>query len=172
MSETKRHTIWQDAVYDDEENWRDAWEDYKSDCDCPDITLNEFIEMSNNINDERANLDIEVPEGILIIANLGLWHGTRHAYSDKEPTNVRDCLYGHCGGYLKFYVEDGEFMAEETHHDGTNHYKFRKWASGVSDEQKDELRNAIYNGEESKADRLIYELTESLAPEIAKVYGW
>lgn len=162
---TNKRTIWQDPIYEPDEAYEGAWEEYLKDNnltpdDCP---LNQFIndEAEAVLEAEQTNLNIEVPNGIVAIANLGLWNGNVRGSNKNYSTNIKDCLHSQCGGYMKFVVEDGEFVAYEAHHDGTNHYRFRKWKDGVTDEQKDEARTEDLD-----------ELTESLAPTIAKVYGW
>ena len=89
----------------------------------------------------------------------------------RKKTNIADCLYSDASGYCKFYVEDGDFHMEEAHHDGTNHFIFRAWKDGVTEDEKDEVRNACYCASDDLLP-LIEKYTDSLAPMIAKVYGW
>ena len=166
----ERHIIWQDAIYEDEKNWEEAYrEETGGECG----NLSEFI--SDRVNeaygDERANLNIEVPNGILVIADLGAWDGRKSGHLNHDLSNVNECLHSYCGGYLKVYLED-DLIAEEAHHDGTNVYTFRKWRDDVTEEQKDDLRIALWAQEKEKAAELIAKYTLSLYPEVAKAYGW
>lgn len=178
MENTKEsHLIWQDAVYEDEAQWRDAYEEFlnmnEENGISNTMTLAEYIEstVEAQLRDERDNLEIDIPEGIIVIGSIGTWQGTRHGYARNEHFSIGDCLYSHSGGYCKFLVEDGDFKGIESHHDGTNRYLFRKWKETTTDEEKDELRDALYNNDD-KADGLIEKYTDSLAPIIAEVYGW
>ena len=51
----------------------------------------------DGLEDERENLNIEVGEEIIIIADLGLWDGRHQAYKLLNKTNIADCLTGTCG---------------------------------------------------------------------------
>jgi hypothetical protein len=42
---------------------------------------------------------------------------------------------------------DGKFKADAIHHDGHNHYMYRVFKNGVSDEQIEELQDKIYSGQ-------------------------
>lgn len=173
---TKRRTIWQDAIYEDEADYKEAYSEYleMNGLTESDKSLGDFMadEASLSYDAEVSNLDIPVPDGIITIADLGLWNGRRSAHDGKDLSNVNQCLRRHCGGYMKFFVEDGDFKAEESHHDGTNVYTYRAWKDGVTEDQKTALRDALYCQDTDKASDLIEKYTESLVPTISKVYGW
>lgn len=69
-----RHIIW--SNYDlDYEDWRDDLE-----AEYPELTEDERIALMYEINgdyldDERVNLNIQLSQPILVIGDLGLWHG-------------------------------------------------------------------------------------------------
>lgn len=179
--ENEKHTIWQDAIYEDESQWRDAYEEElnvneQNGTESPHKSLSEFIadSVDSQLDDERENLDIEVPNGIIVIGDLGLWDGHRTGYLNEDLHNVRDCLHGHVSGlsYLKFYVDGTDLKCEEAHHDGTNVYTFREWKDGVTDQQKSNLKLALYSNNRDASAELIERYTESLRPRVAKVYGW
>ena len=90
-----RHVIWSncDLDYDD---WRDDLE-----AEYPQMTEDQRIRLMYEINgdyleDERVNLDIQLPESILIIGDLGLWNGRRQGYKEIASGNIKDCLYSDC----------------------------------------------------------------------------
>ena len=91
MTEQK-HLIW--SNYDlDYEDWRADLE-----TDYPDLSEDERITRMYEINsdcldDERANLNIQLDQPILIIGDLGLWTGRHIGYKEIESGNIRDCLY-------------------------------------------------------------------------------
>ena len=83
------------------------------------IWSNEY-DVIENLDDERANLNIEVGEEIIIIADLGLWDGRHQAYKLLRSTNIADCLTGTVGDYVTWFVDDrGDLMCRDCHHDGT-----------------------------------------------------
>lgn len=166
----KKHIIWtnRDLKLED---WEDCLKDWE-----PDITDErerwDLVYRWNDelLGDERANLNIPVPGGILCIADMGLWNGRRSGYR-RVGNNIRDCLSGTCGDYVTWYVDEhGDLCCEDIHHDGTNYYTYRAWREGVSSRQKENLGQKLYQGQATRQD--ITRLTRRLGPEIAKVYGW
>ncbi len=41
------------------------------------------------LDDERMNLDVQLSQPILVIADLGLWHGRRMGYKEIPSGNIR-----------------------------------------------------------------------------------
>ena len=64
----------------------------------------------------------------------------------------------------------GDFRCDDIHHDGTNHYLYRVYKDGVSEYQKDRLKEKLYEGTATRAD--VTRITRRLGDEIGKVYGW
>ena len=57
------------------------------------------------LDDEKANLDIELPNPIICIADLGRWNGRCMGYKMIESGNIADCLWdGECD-YCTWYVD-------------------------------------------------------------------
>jgi len=127
------------------------------------------------LEDEQVNLNIEVPNGIFSYATLGLWNGHHMAFNRHEFSNIKDCLTPklNCVSCNEFYVdENDDLVQEESHHDGTNVYTFRAWRSGVTDSEKERLRDAFCERRKEEALRLVCRYTKPLGPMIRKVYGW
>ena len=123
------------------------------------------------LDDERANLNIDVGDEIIIIADLGLWYGRRNAYKLLRKTNIRDCLGNTVGDYVKWYVDDlGDLRCKDTHHDGTNFYTYRAWKTDISETQKENFIDKLYNGNATRKDITRY--TRRLGEYVADVYGW
>nr|DAP06683.1 MAG TPA: hypothetical protein [Caudoviricetes sp.] len=168
MSESD-YRIWSNADLDYEE-WKDWMEE-----EYPTLSEDERVAMmyeenGHYLEDERLNLDIQLSQPILVIADLGLWNGRRMGYKEIESGNVRDCLYSD-NDYTTWYVDwRGDFRCDDTHHDGTNHYLYRVYKDNVSETQKDRLREKIYRGVATRAD--ISRVTRRLGDEIGKIYGW
>ena len=168
MTEQK-HLIWSD--YDlDYEDWREFLED-----EYPELTEDERMSLMYEINgdhldDERVNLNIQLDQPILIIADLGLWTGRHMGYKEIASGNIRDCLYADAD-YTTWYVDKlGDLRCDAIHHDGTNHYLYRTYKPGVRESQIDLLKVKLYYGTATRAD--ITRITRRLGDEIGKVYGW
>ena len=161
--------IWSNIDLDYEE-WRSDLE-----YDYPNLTEQEryslMMELNYiNLEAERSNLDIQLNEPILIIGDLGLWHGRAWGYTEIESGNIMECLYsGH--DYSEWYVDkQGDLRCRAIHHDGTNHYLYRVYKNGISEEQKDLLKEKIYDGTVTRDD--IVRATNRLGDVIAKTYGF
>lgn len=123
------------------------------------------------LDDERVNLNINVGEEIIIIADLGLWDGRHQAYKLLHKTNIADCLTGTCGDYVTWFVDDrGDLMCRDIHHDGTNLYLYRAWKFGISETQKENFLYKVYRGKATRAD--ITKYTRKIGTYVADVYGW
>lgn len=165
----KRHIIWSDINLDLEE-WRESLSEiYENASD--DFLYEKMLEdNSMDIYDQRANLNIQMPREIIVIAELGLWNGKHSGYKTIESGNIADCMYSDCD-YNEWYVDTrGDFRCEAIHHDGTNHYLYRTFKKDVSDYQIENFKEKLYHGTATRAD--ITRLTKRLGDEIGKVYGW
>lgn len=168
---TERHLIW--SNYDlDYEDWREDME-----ADYPDLTEEQRIDLmyemnSDQLNDERTNLNIQLPCPILVIANLGLWYGRRIGCKEIKSGNIRDCLYSERDiAYSTWYIDKlGDLRCDAIHHDGTNHLLYRVYKEGVRESQIDLLKEKLYRGIATRAD--ITRVTRRLGDEVGKVYGW
>ena len=170
MTEQK-HLIWSDYNLD--------YEDWRADLEAeyPELSEDERMALMHEINsdyldDERVNLNIQLDKPILIIADLGLWHGRRMGYKEIESGNIRDCLSSDRDtDYATWYVDKlGDLRCDAVHHDGTNHLLYRTYKEGVRESQIDLLKEKLYRGTATRAD--ITRITRRLGDEIGKVYGW
>lgn len=164
-----RHVIWSNLNLD-LDDWRDDFtEEY------PDMSEDELYQImvetnDDYLSDERVNLNIQFSEPIVIIGDIGRWNGRVMGYKMVESGNIRDCLYSDTD-FTEWYVDKyGDLRADAVHHDGTNHYLYRVFKEGVSEEQKERLLDKIYFGKATRAD--ITRVTRRLGDEIGKVYGW
>ena len=172
----KKHVIWQDLEVDIkdfeeilEQDYPDVTDEYEKQRICAEIN-EEYLQ------DEKSNLSgICVPNGIFVIADLGLWSGRHNGWLRNELSSVAECLEPRCSSmsYNEFYVEGCDLKQRETHHDGTNYYVYRAWKEKTTARQKEVLKDAIYNNEPPKKVKgLITRYTTGLGREIGKVYGW
>lgn len=164
-----RHVIWGDIDLDFDD-WKDDLE-----ADYPELTEDERYYKMHEINaeyldDERMNLNIQLSQPILVIADIGRWNGRFSGYKEIPSGNIRDCLYSDTD-MTEWYVDKyGDLRADAIHHDGTNYYLYRVYKDGVSEYQKDALKAKIYDGKATRAD--ITRITKRLGDEISQVYGF
>ena len=165
----EKHVIW--SNYDlNYEDWKD---DLKE--EYPEMTEDERTSLMYEINnsyldDERANLNLQLSRPILVVADLGRWNGRFQGYREIPSGNIRDCLYSDTDYSTWFVDKLGDLRCDAIHHDGTNHYLYRTYKDGVSEEQIDRLKEKIYGGVATRAD--ITHITKRIGNEIGKVYGW
>ena len=128
------HLIW--SNYDlDLEDWRDSLEELYPHYSEDELYEKMYDSNAANLDDERCNLNIQLSSPILVIGDLGLWYGRRTGYKEIDSGNIRDCLYSDTD-YTTWYVDKcGELRCDAVHHDGTNHYRYRAYRDGVTDEQ-------------------------------------
>jgi len=171
MAGNEKHILWSNLDLDYEEQ-RDFYEEAY-----PDLSEDERIQLMYEDNaaaleDERANLDIQLTQPILIVGDLGLWYGRRMGYKEVNSGNIRDCLYTERDiDYATWYVDKlGDLRCDAYHHDGTNHYLYRTYKDSVTEGQIENLKAKLYQGTATRAD--ITRVTRRLGDEIAQVYGF
>jgi len=166
----KKNIIW-DNWNIDMDNWADFLEE-----EYPEVTdeSEKYMLVSDMndeyLNDERMNLDIDLPEQIIVLADIGTWRGRRYAYKVLDEANVAACLHDADCDYCTWYCDRYNMHFDGAHHDGTNHYTYRMFRPGLTEEQKEHFTELIYFGKCN--DRAIRRYTVSLQPYVAKVYGW
>ncbi len=126
-------------------------------------TLEEYLE------DEQSNLDIDVGNTIIQIADLGLWDGRHHAYKEEKSQNIGDLLVRTCE-YCEWWCDAHDLRGKMSHHDGTNYILYRRRKDGITDFQWDNFLYKLYMGTATKEH--ISKYTTSLLPYIAEVHGW
>ena len=111
----------------------------------------------------------KLSEGSLIaIAEVGRWNGRFSGY--KDISSLVDTLYTNCD-YEELFVDSyGNLRKRESHHDGTNSILYRYWKEGITETQKDNFRQKIYEGNCTNTD--IYKYTRKAGKAIAELYGW
>lgn len=164
-----KHIVWSDLNLN-YEDWRSYLES-----EYPDKTEDErmalMVELNGDyLSDERVNLNIQLPRGIIVIGDLGLWNGRFSGYKMIESGNIQDCLYSDCD-YNEWYVDKlGDLRCTAVHHDGRNHYLYRAIKESVTEGQLDRLKSLIYSGRAARQD--ITRVTKRLGDAIGAVYGW
>lgn len=126
---------------------------------------------NNNLwfSDEIENLSSVDDYGELIaIADVGRWNGRASGY--KKIKSLPDVLYSSCD-YERVYVDsNGDLRKDESHHDGSNSILYRYFKDNLTEEQKDNFLDKIYNGECTQKDITRY--TRKAGVGIARMFGW
>ena len=122
------------------------------------------------LDDEKANLDMELPNPIICIADIGRWDGRCMGYKMIESGNIADCLWdGECD-YCTWYVDRyNDLCFSGVHHDGRNHYLYRELRD-LSDKQMENFLEKLHTGRLTRRD--IRRYTTSVGIHVNKVYGW
>ena len=141
-----------DEASREEEGIEINYERYHEDCD-------------TYLDDERANLDVEVDGCIVAFGVLGLWDGNHNA-ACTFGNKVKNILKSECD-YLDWYCDRYNVRCRASHHDGTNYYLYRV---AKDREQAKRLVDAI--AYEGMTEEQFRKSTKSLRPYVAKVYGW
>ena len=118
----------------------------------------EMVDME--YEDMRSLLNKKYDYNIVCFADLGLWNGRREAHKILGH-NLNECLKGFIQGdtNLHVYVDRYNLCADESHHDGTNHYTFKV------------LKNDIGNPEEASYNKL-KKNCRSLRKDVKEIFGW
>lgn len=101
-----RHIIWTD--YLDYDDWKEDLE-----AQYPELSANERMNLMYEINgtyfqDEKTNLDIQLSRPILVVGDLGLWHGRRMGYKEIESGVFADHGYVRSNGGRFVDIYDGK----------------------------------------------------------------
>ena len=127
-----------------------------------------FLE-STWFGDELSQLaSVDEGYGLIAIADLGRWNGRFSGY--KEIKQLCTVMYSSCD-YERVYVDtNGDLRKEESHHDGSNSILYRYWKDGLTDEQKENFLQKIYDGKCTSKDITRYTRKAGLG--IANAMGW
>lgn len=166
MEKAKKLVVWQN--YDvDPADWEDFFNEFYPDSDEDERWQMALEQNWDYLDDERMNLDVDLPGQIVVVGTLGLWNGRVSGYKLEKAKNLNGCLdFMKDCEYAEWYVEDGEFCSRQSHHDGTNYVTYRL----LPDSTSDEIWEKVKYGDCTSEDLMGW--TESLAPYVCKVYGW
>jgi len=160
--------IWTSEI--DINEWRENIKDwYPTEYNVDEMTDDEIYyiasaENDDTLKDEIDVLNKELGNTLVIIADLGLWYGRKHGWKLLKGTNLNDIFSETEGDYVTWYVnENGDVCCDDVHHDGTNHYVYRKIKDDISDWEFEEL---MCEGKSAE------ELTERLGDYVADIYGF
>lgn len=160
--DVNHRVIWTNNDYDEWKTCMLEYEEYDED----ELDYERYSEdCSDNLDDERANLNVSVDGVIVCFADLGLWDG-HHNAAKTFGSNVKNILAS-SDDYLDWYCDRYNVRGTGIHHDGTNTYLYRVAKDG---ETARSLVNKI-TYEDMTVEQFM-KATKSLRPYVAKVYGW
>ena len=136
-----KRLVWSNELWDKEEamkEWGLDEEDY------------EFLNSDYSYDDAFCEMNISVPEKIVVIADLGLWDGRRCGVKELG-NNVAQCLQTECD-YATWYIDSSDLRCDAVHHDGTNHYLYRVWKENISEATKRNFIMKVIDGKAKRAD--------------------
>lgn len=176
--DAKRYIIWDELMSEEEE--QELVQEFRGNPEYDNMSEDELRSLANDLHsdyleDEKANLSgIEVPNGLILTGSIQRWNGCHYGalVPENTPDTIAECLRGFCDcvSYLTFYVEDGEFLIREAHHDGTNLYRVRAWKPEIDEDQKDEFWGDFYDGKDIGPQ--LEDMTFRVGDLIGDVYGW
>lgn len=161
-----KHIIWTNNI--DIDDWGDNIKEL-----FPNVELTEdeiyyyaYRENDENLACEKENLNKDLNGTIVIFRKIKRWDGKYFGIKFIEDANLNDIFSETCGDYVTWYVEDGEIMCEDCHHDGTNYYTYRLL--------KDEFSR--FDFEEYSYDHSLKEtlekMTEPMGHFVSEIYGF
>lgn len=168
------------VVYETNANWDVESEEVKTayqefleanrliEANCP---IMEFLEQEEVMlyEDECANLNVDLGTKLVVVADLGLWNSRQIAYRDLQSSNLKDVFYAFQGENFSLYYDGKDLRGVDNHHDGTNHYLFRKVRAG---RDVDTLYEKIRNEEIDFKDARVIGTYTSPIKEVKDIFGW
>jgi hypothetical protein len=163
----QKNIIWSSDYYFDD-SARKEFEDYiQTECGYMPDDSDWQNEVNAHIEDERLNLSADIPGNGCIIAviDAGRWNGryisaTLCGYS---PAHIFDLAEDD----NEYYCDGLNVCARLAHHDGT-HYVTYRVAPDIETARR--IVDGLQSGRISA--RTAMRQTKSLAPHVAKIYGW
>lgn len=163
-----KHIIWDSNP--DFEDWREGLEEEYPNLSEDELRDKMYFLTECDFEDEKINLNIDLPQSIIAIADLGFWYGNRCGYRELGY-NLSDCLSVCLDKLQQYYVNEfGDICCRGVGHDGISHYVFRMYRRNVTDRQIKNLQDKIYNGTVCWDD--IAKVTRRIGDYAAKVHGW
>lgn len=145
--EQLKKTVSTDAVYEEISEWYQTF-------------FEDLLDVMDTI-DCKCN-------GIIAVASIGRWNGRVMGY--KEYDSLRDSMFG-SGDDMRVYVDNhGNLRKSWSDHDGSSSCVIRQWKTDISEVQKDNFLNKVYNGKATAKD--ISRYTKSVGNLVKDYYGF
>lgn len=176
----KEHTIFKSHLFltlEEENAWKEDIAMWMNDCTCKDDGseyTKDDDEVQERFNEdvwdmydcEKANLDKELPNKVIAIADIGRWDGRHHGGLILK-SNLNAVLYiGDCDD-INVYWDRYNVQSIMAHHDGRHYVTYRMVKEGVDPDWL--LDKHVYG--EGLTSQEITRYTKSLVPFVQEVYG-
>lgn len=114
---------------------------------------------------------ISLNNNIIIIANLGFWHGRKTGYK-RLDNNLSSILSFYNCDDIHLYADTKlkQIKANAHHHDGTHYLEYRVYRDTITDKQKDIFEQLIYNDELNTSIKNKY--TQSIYKNVKQLIGF
>ena len=122
---------------------------------------------SSYLENEHENLNIQLPNRVIALADLGLWNGRKNGY--KVLSNNLNSIFSIAEDYNEYYGDAYNIRATCHHHDGTNYILYRMLKPNIDVSW---FENFMYTHNYKLTSQQISQYTNSLLPYVKKVYGW
>ncbi len=166
--------IWSSYSFDPmSPDWDEAWEDEREAGYGEEERYSRISELHDGqLDGERANLNIRLPEEILAIASIGRWDGTFMGYRELNSRNLADVLRYESDSRDAEWTVDArmELRSRQSHVDGDYDIRYRMWRPGLSDAQKGNFFRKVRNGRATQKDITRY--TARLGDYVDRAYGF
>ena len=177
----KEHSIFKSYMFltlEEEEAWKEDIAMCMNDVDCKEdgtdytaddpCVFDRFLEDIWEIYDcEKDNLNVELPNNIIAIADVGRWDGRRNG-SKIMNSNLNEVLFlGRDHEEANIYYDRYDVHAELVHHDGRDYATYRMVKEGIDPEWL--FDKQVYGDGLTKQE--ITKYTKSLVPYVKKAYG-
>ena len=174
----KTNTIFKSYLFytlEEEKECRERIANYMNEDEGEEVNADDYCvfeyfqeDISMTYDDEKSNLDKQLPNNIVAIGTVGRWDGNKKCFKELG-NNLNEILYiGHDHNDINVYCDRYNVHSELVHHDGTDKVIYRMIKEGVDTDKL--LEKQVYNGGLSKAD--ISRYTVSLTPYVKEVYGF
>ncbi len=117
--------------------------------------------------DEKSNLDIDLTNNIIALADVGTWHGTVKA-AKVLGCNVNN-IFDISEDRNEYYADAYNIRAICGHHDGTNRILYRLLKPDI---EADRFMDILYDNQYNMTSTQLSRYTSSLLPYVKQVYGW
>lgn len=117
-------------------------------------------------DDERMNLNKELGNDIICIADVGRWDGRCRGLK-VVGTNLNDIMQSFGCDNMGIEYDGVNVVGWGSHHDGSNSYVFREVKPNAPESFKEKLEFNEY-----VSDDELMRNTRSLRPYVKEIYGW
>lgn len=168
----KKHIIFQSSLFSNIEDYKESYDEVleENEYDEEQFSLEDYFYESINLwfDDEKMNLNKQLDNNIIALANLGLWNGRAVGYKElgSNLNNVMD-FFG--GDDVEIYFDGKNIRAVAPHHDGRNYILLREIRSDIDEEA---FLQKVYDGKiDINNMKQLGRYTKPLN-QVKEIYGW